>query len=103
MSDRTLLPHSSVSEYFHEVLSEAMRNQGVEASAHTEFYLVNLLAEYTHASLPDEPLSLKLLQANEAKPSVRQKKQRSIGDQTLYVTGFFADSLEARCIDADYY
>lgn len=103
MSDLSLVPHSSVSEYFHEVLSDAMRNQGVEASAHTEFYLVNLLAEFTHASLPDEPLSLMLLQANEAEPSVRLRKLRSIGDQTLYVSGFFADSLEARCIDADYY
>jgi hypothetical protein len=103
MSEDPVLRHSSVSEYFHEVLSEAMRNQGVAASAHAEFYLVNLLAEYTHASLPDEPLSLMLLQANEAEPSVRLKKLRSIGDQTLYVTGFFADSLEHRCIDAEYY
>jgi hypothetical protein len=103
MSDGSLIPHSSVSEYFHEVISEALRNQGVAASAHAEFYLVNLLCEYSHSSLSDEPLTLLLLEANEAEPSVRLRKLRRIGDHSLYVTGFFADSLERRRIDADYY
>ncbi|MDW8284350.1 MAG: hypothetical protein RMK29_21810 [Myxococcales bacterium] len=103
MSDPGLLHHHSVSEYFHEVVSEALRAQGVEASAHAEFYLVNLLSEYSHATLPDEPLSILLLRADESEPHERLRRLREIGDHSLYLSGFFAESLERRCIDVDYY
>jgi hypothetical protein len=103
MKDQALQSHHSVSEYFHEVVSEALRNQGVETSAHAEFYLVNLLAEYSHAPLCDQPLTLLLAEAREAPPEVRIRKLRTVGDHSLYVTGFFAESLSARSIDSEYY
>jgi hypothetical protein len=95
--------HHSVSAYFHDVLSEALRNQGVMASAYAEFYLVNLLSEYSHAPISDQPLPVLLMEANQSPPSQRSRKLREIGDHALYVTGFFADSLERRHIDIDYY
>lgn len=103
MSHTTVQPHSSLAEYFHEVISQALRRQGVEASAHAEHYLVNLLAAYSHAPLSDEPLSLQLAQAQAAEPTLRLRKLREIGDHSLYVTGFFADSLESKLIDVDFY
>lgn len=103
MKEQALQSHRSVSEFFHEVVSEALRNQGVEASAHAEFYLVNLLAEYSHAPLCDQPLSLLLAEAREAPPAERIQKLRTIGDHSLYVTGFFAESLSAKAIDSEYY
>ncbi len=106
MSDRSeLLPHSSVAEYFHDVVSEVLRNQEVEASAHAEFYLVNLLSEYSHVTSweSDKPLALMLAEASEAEPSVRLRKLRAIGDHSLYVSGFFGESLSRKLVDSDYY
>ena len=51
---------ATVTEFFHEVLTAAIKNQGVDTSESTEFYLVNLLANYTKASVDDQPLGLKM-------------------------------------------
>jgi hypothetical protein len=94
-------PHASVEGFFHEILSEAMGRQGVSPSESTSFYLVGLLAEFARARIPDEPLSIKLAQPAEA--AVRVKNLKQVGDTSLYVTGFFADSLERQVVGVDYY
>ena len=38
--------HESIVEFFHKLVSDTLRNQQVDASQHTESYLVNLLANY---------------------------------------------------------
>lgn len=93
----------SLNEFFREVLSSALKNQRVEATSATEFYLVNLLAHFTHLPVNDEPLGLKLVDAQTRPPEERLLALRDVGDQTLYVTGLFADSLERRHVDVDYY
>ena len=100
---KTLHTHGSVAEFFHEVLSEALQRQGVDASAHAEFYLVNLLTEFSHGALTDQPLALWMARAQEADGAQRLQELRAIGDHALYVSGFFADSLERKLIDSDYY
>lgn len=94
---------ASLSEFFREVLSSAMRNQGVEATSATEFYLVNLLSHFTHLPVNDEPLGLKLVDAQTRPPEERLQALRDVGDHSLYVSGLFADSLERRNVDVDYY
>src|SRR5690349_8635091 len=47
MSD--LVASTSLREFFKHVLSEAMRRQRVDLQDITEFYLVNLLAEFAHS------------------------------------------------------
>jgi hypothetical protein len=97
-----LTTHASVNEYFHEVIVEALGRTCVQATEGAECYLVNLLGEFTRARLPDEPLSLKLARA-QGDPAERVKALKEVGDTTLYVTGFFAASLERRLVDASYY
>lgn len=96
-------PHTSLSAFFHEALTAAIRNQGVEASEATEFYLVNLLAEFARSPIGDAPLALQLAEAQTASPEERAHKLREIGDRSLYVSGFFSDSLQRRLVDVDYY
>lgn len=98
-----LKSHSSVAEYFHELLTATIKSQGVDASEPTECYLVNLLATFARAPLDDEPLALKLAQAAEASPDERARQLKDVGDTSLYVSGFFADSLQRKLIDVDYY
>lgn len=100
MSDR-LTTHATVDEFFHEVLEGALDRQGVEASEPTEFYLVGLLGDYAKARLPDGPLSLLLADASDAGERVRALKE--VGDTSLYMTGFFAESLQRKLVGVDYY
>lgn len=93
---------SSVEEFFHQVVTEALQTQRVSAAEPTECYLVALLGEFTKTRITDEPLSLKLV-STEQDPAERVRTLKEVGDTTLYVAGFFAESLERKLIDADYY
>ena len=98
-----LKSHASVAEYFHEEVTEAIRNQGVDTSETAEYYLVNLLAAFTKSPVDDEPLALKVASAVYASPEERVRQLKDVGDTSLYVSGFFADSLSRRMVDVDYY
>jgi len=93
---------ASVDEYFHEVVTDALEEAEVEASEPASWYLVNLLGEFTHARLTDEPLGPQL--AAPAKDvGERVKTLKHVGDTSLYVAGYFAESLTRSLVDADYY
>lgn len=94
---------TSASEFFHEALTQAIKNQGVDASEPTECYLVNLLATFVKAPVDDEPLALKLATAVFASPEERVRHLKDVGDTSLYVSGFFSDSLQRKLVDVDYY
>ncbi len=91
---------TSISSFFHQVLTEALLSEGVQVSALTECYLVELLGEYAHSQIPSGSLALRLAQS-EAGERVTALKE--VGDTSLVVTGFFADSLERGTVSPDYY
>ena len=93
----------SLGEFFREHLGRALHGQRLQASAEIECYLVNLLSDYAHAPLDDEPLALRYGEARTAPPQERAQKLRQVGDQSLYTAGFFADSLERQLVDVNYY
>ncbi len=94
--------HASVDEYFHEVVTEAMTAVGAAASESTEWYLVSLLGEFTHARITDDPLAVKLIQSSD-NPAERVRTLKQVGDTSLYVAGFFAESLGRKLVDVDFY
>ena len=98
----SLTTHTSVEAFFQEVLSGALDRQGVAVSESTEFYLVGLLGEYARARLPDHALSLRLVET-QADAGERVRALKEVGDTTLYVAGFFADSLQRKLVGVDYY
>lgn len=98
----SLTTHTSVEAFFQEVLSGALDRQGVAVSESTEFYLVGLLGEYARARLPDHALSLRLVES-QADAGERVRALKEVGDTTLYVAGFFADSLQRKLVGVDYY
>jgi hypothetical protein len=93
---------ASVDEYFHEVVTDALTAVDLDASEPASWYLVGLLGEMTRARLTDEPLGLKL-----ASPprdlGERVRTLKEVGDTSLYVAGFFAESLTRSLVDVDYY
>ncbi len=95
--------HSSVDAFFYEVLSDALGRRHVEVSEPTESYLVGLLGEFVRSPICDEPLGLKWLESRHHSPGERVRTLKEVGDTTLYVAGFFAESLERKLVDSEYY
>jgi hypothetical protein len=93
---------TSVDEFFHEVVTDALSAVDLDASEPAGWYLVGLLGEFTTARLTDEPLGMKLAAASES-PGQRVRTLKEVGDTSLYVAGFFAESLTRSLIDVDYY
>src|SRR5262245_8779582 len=95
--------HASVDDFFHEVVTDALEAVHVEVTTGAEWYLVSLLGEFTRARIPDEPLAVKLVGARDAEPATRMKTLKEVGDTSLYVAGFFAESLDRKLVDVEYY
>jgi hypothetical protein len=93
---------ASVDEFFHEVVSEAMSDVQLDPASPAGWYLVGLLGDFTKARLTDEPLGVKLAQPS-ADAGERVKTLKHVGDTSLYVAGFFAESLTRSLVDVDYY
>jgi len=91
--------------FFHELVTEALVHQKVSTAPETEFYLVNLLNQFMVAErLVEEPLALLVKEALEApQPEQQSKRFKQIGDVSLYVAGYFPDSLNRKLVDVDYY
>ncbi len=111
MLERRIVRDETPVEFFREQLGKAMEHQRVSTSAFTECYLVNLLAGCVGGdNLPppepgfdETPLALVYVQALRASRAERARLLRAMGDQALFTSGFFADSLEKRLVDFDYY
>jgi hypothetical protein len=93
---------ASVDEFFHEVVTDALSAVDLDASEPAGWYLVGLLGEFTTARLPDEPLGMKLASPADS-PGERVRTLKQVGDASLYVAGFFAESLTRSLVDVDYY
>lgn len=107
--DRPLVRKETPAEYFKELVESAMARQHLHAADLTEYYLVNLLCQYVrldgrreHAE-HGEPLALRLARAFESGGFEQRMRLRSIGDFSLFMSGFFSDSLNRRAVDVDYY
>jgi hypothetical protein len=94
-------------EYFRELVESALQHQHLAAGELTAFYLVNLLAGFVRVdripSADDEPLGLRLAKALQAAGVQQRDGLRQVGDHSLFISGFFSDSLNRRLVDIDYY
>jgi len=93
---------ASVDEFFHEVVTDALSAVDLSASEPAGWYLVGLLGDMTRTRLTDEPLGPKLAGA-EGEPAERVRTLKQVGDTSLYVAGFFAESLTRSLVGVDYY
>ncbi|MCG5051921.1 MAG: hypothetical protein KA712_03085 [Myxococcales bacterium] len=93
----------SLESFFHAHIDRAMKHEGVSADPMTEHYLVVLLTGFAAAPIDDKPLALKMLGTLDLAPRQRRDQLRDIGDTSLYVSGFWAESLQRGPVDVDYY
>lgn len=95
-------------EYFRELVESAMQHQHLETHELTSFYVVSLLAGFVHidrsaAGDDEEPLGVRFVRALRQDGIKQRDDLRYVGDLSLFVSGFFADSLNRSLVDVDYY
>jgi hypothetical protein len=99
--------NQSATEYFRELVESAMQRQRLASGELTSFYLVNLLAGFVRVdrtpAASDEPLGVRFAKALQEAGARQRDGLRQVGDHSLFISGFFADSLNRRLVDVDYY
>lgn len=100
--------------YFHELVIDALGQHRLSPQPETEFYLVNLLNQFIttdrlylrdeNGNYREEPLAVLIKEALEEPLAEAQRLLfRHVGDVSLYVAGFFQESLNRKRVDLDYY
>ncbi len=104
MNDVVFREESAI-EYFKALVDDALVHQRISASELTSFYVVHLLTTFLQRPAEDdgEPLALKLARALEVGGAQQRSSLKQIGDVSLFVSGFFSDSLRRKLVDVDYY
>lgn len=100
-------------EYFQGAVAGAVSSLKHEVSEHAQVYLVQLLGHYINTENfyptdlegnPADTLTQQLAVAlEEDREAQKAKRLRQMGDFSLYVAGFFTDSLSRKLVDVDYY
>jgi hypothetical protein len=96
----------SSTEYFKGLVEQAFKHQHVDTNVMVSFYIVNLLVRCIAAeetSNGDEPLAITFTKATHSSLAEQSIIFRRIGDLSLYLSGFFAESLSRKLVDVDYY
>lgn len=105
----------AANDYFFTEVEEAFLYRKITSSPLAKHYLVKLLMHYMNASnLFDETTEkgtktrstlaeMYLKAVNEENDSLKSELLKKLGDTSLYITGFFAESLNREVIDVDYY
>ncbi len=100
-------------DYFQAEVARTAADLNVEAPADTQLYVANLLARFAKSDElfttmegknELEPLAFILKRALEHdQQGARMQILRHLGDTALYTSGFFADRIERRGVEVDYY
>lgn len=115
MSEKTKEIILNSKDFFSNAVEEACSERNIETYPQVKSYLVNLLEHYLdarnlHEESKDElgrrkptTLAEMFLIAQNSEPVTRMELLRKLGDRTLYLSGFFAESFSRKIIDVDYY
>ena len=112
-SPTRVVPVANLREFFKEELHGALEKQQLAVEDQTEHYVVNLLTLFSRSEALYEmtsegprlkPLVVMLSEALEA-PSAgdRNRGLQRLGDVSLFIAGFFAQSFARKLIDIDYH
>src|ERR1700758_4676837 len=112
-ASKRVLPVANLREFFRDALHGALEKRQLAVEDQTEHYVVNLLtlfslSEELYDATPDgarlKPLVVMLSEALEARSEGdRNRGLQRLGDVSLFVAGFFAQSFARKLIDIDYH
>ncbi len=107
----SLVRAQSPLEFFKEQVEAACEHQGVQPEPLTTYYVVALLNDFTHlgkstaadAMTSNEALGVQLARAMRSAGTGQHRGLKQVGDVSLFISGFFSDSLRRSLVDVDYY
>lgn len=110
MAERLVRAQSPL-EFFKEEVEAACERQQLRPQPLTSFYVVTLLSEFTYrrrntaseSMAQGEALGLMLLRALNSGGTEQRLGLKQVGDLSLFISGFFSDSLRRSLVDVDYY
>jgi hypothetical protein len=112
-ASKRVLPVANLREFFKDALHGALEKRHLAVEDQTEHYVVNLLTLFSRSeALYDttsegrrlKPLVVMLSEALEARSEGdRNRGLQRLGDVSLFVAGFFAQSFARKLIDIDYH
>jgi len=112
-ASKHVLPVANLREFFKDALHGALEKRHLAVEDQTEHYVVNLLTLFSRSeALYDttsegprlKPLVVMLSEALEARSEGdRNRGLQRLGDVSLFVAGFFAQSFARKLIDIDYH
>ncbi len=113
MTGPILAGGAALQAHFHGAVHAALRNQRIDATEQSCAYLSALLHGFARsAALPLSQPEVRFLhrplvdlwaEAEESRGAARAARLRSLGDLSLYVSGYFGEVLTRRLVDVDYY
>ncbi|OGL38313.1 MAG: hypothetical protein A2042_08655 [Candidatus Schekmanbacteria bacterium GWA2_38_11] len=106
-----LIFKTNLMEFFKESVSIAIEKQKIKTNEIVEFYIVNLLSEFgsikkvyeRDKNEENEPIAILFLKTFHSSLSEQIKGFKKVGDFSLFISGFFSDSLRDKSVDVDYY
>jgi hypothetical protein len=112
-ASKRVLPVTNLREFFKDTLHGALEKRHLAVEDQTEHYVVNLLTLFSRSEeLYDttaegrrlKPLVVMLSEALEARSEGdRNRGLQRLGDVSLFIAGFFAQSFARKLIDIDYH
>jgi hypothetical protein len=112
-TSKRVLPVTNLREFFKDALHGALEKRQLTVEDQTEHYVVNLLTLFSRSeALYDttsegtrlKPLVVMLSEALEARSTGdRNRGLQRLGDVSLFIAGFFAQSFARKLIDIDYH
>jgi hypothetical protein len=105
-------PVKNLREFFERSVADSMRRNNIRVGELTSSYVVDLLTLYSRSEElfehgPDgpglRPLALVLADAVDSGAGEMNRALKRVGDQSLFVAGFFGEYLNTRIVDLDYY
>lgn len=100
--------------FFYDLIAEAIKDRKLKTLPLSQSYLANLMQEfllteklYDEADATGrkrrETLAELYMRATQLPPAGRRELLKKLGDVSLYVSGFFGESLKRKVVDVDYY
>ncbi len=98
-------------EFFYSKVGNASERLNISLSPELEHYLVTLLCDFIQPSslnldeldIFDAPLAMIYKKALETTPHMQLKVYKRLGDVSLYIAGYFKDSLNRKIVNEKYY
>ncbi|MEM6999036.1 MAG: hypothetical protein AAF419_04275 [Pseudomonadota bacterium] len=113
VEDVTLITTANMNEYFHDAIQTAVARQHLSRNDETIIYIVNMLSHFAlSTNVYDEesegrstkPLAFIYKDALESQTEEeRIQHLRKLGDISLFISGFYAESLSRGLVSIDYF